>query len=678
MVLTHKTNSLKHTNDEIKKTKFEKFKDFVKEKSFLIAVPFVLTFYPMSVTTQETKINYEHEDVEKEVTVNINNNMKKAYSQYKNNKINERDYEIKLFKEVYSQLREDKDFPRVQLSVIVEKMKEELENSVEPQEVKRKVKSKRKTRNVPKVQEEEKQEKSESVLLYEEIETFELQQNLTFEKINNAFEKLIQAYNNKNIDIIEIEEFDMKLHNNEIEVNAALEFLFEQLSFIQEKAEKSIKEFKEKVDSCEVCSDKVGLKFLLDDLEKEHLFVRASYEGSVNRFIHKIDEVEVAEKEKRKETKEVEVTQEEKEQQKKLIEINNKLIEEHYAYIINFEKTKKEKKKPRVILTYDISAGKYANSIPSVSDKGVNTSNLGSVLGLSLITRSGFGFNLVGGYSGEYTDFVNSVNNLRDSKKEAIAFNITDNHLAKMMGGFSYNMENFSISVLGGYKLGNTKGHYPVIGGSIDLTENQFSRLQYEIPLFFKEGQVMNISLEHISQYLFVSSNVNYSKQSSVENTERGNVITNVYPILNTHNIIGGGFLPFEIGTSTFSPILLLAGNYTSMDSNNLQKIGAWSIGPGLGLNVMKNENPIMSLGYAIGIGKYNMKYTDLEGINSFNYNSSYLTHNLFVRINAPLSDKFSIYSDFNFSRGDAKGIEGIRGPIRDYSSFLLFFKYTY
>jgi len=78
-----------------------------------------------------------------------------------------------------------------------------------------------------------------------------------------------------------------------------------------------------------------------------------------------------------------------------------------------------------------------------------------------------------------------------------------------------------------------------------------------------------------------------------------------------------------------------------------------------------------------MGVAK-GMEYTDFEGINSYKLKSFYSNHNVLIRLYAPITENLNVNSEFTFIKSDAKGTEGIKSPMNDYSRFLLLLTYVY
>jgi hypothetical protein len=651
MLLTHNVKELKN-NTEFKKSKFEKIKDFVKRKSLLLAVPAVLVF-STPMFAQETKVSYEEEQKEKEVTVNVNKDIKDAYAKYKDNKISMDELRVIVFKQVYSQLRET-DFPRIQLSNVVDDLIEKLD-SMEPELLSPVKKTTPPVKSPIKARAEKTGEVSVSEVIGEIIDRKEEEKEVEEEKqkaeeqekAEEQVEKVKEAKevkSEKNLTEI-LKEAEETFVRKDISEEVVVEEQVKEEQVEQEKAEQEKAE-QEKVEVEEQVKEKV------EEKEKEKVVVKPKTEEELDDIEGILDQIE----------------------------------SRHQFFISQSTLKQKPENKYSWVFDFELKGEKMSNSLPSVDNRGVEKTLLGSDATIKLITPSGIGFNLTAGYSGEFVDFINNIHNTRDLNVKNEKYNDFKNHLAKMLLGLSYNTKDFSMSLMGGYKLGklyssNVLGrdkHYPFIQGDLILKQNQFTRLKFEVPFLFNEGQNLITSLDHISKYLFISSNLNFSKESSIMTTSNNNTIRNTYPMLNTQNFLGAGFYSFNLPKSNITPILFLVGNYTGMNADNLQKVKAWSLGPGIGATISYNDSPIMGVGYGYGMGKYFSKYTDLEGVNSFNLNSSYSTHNMLIRFYIPVSDNLNIYSEFNFLKGDAKGDNGIRSPMNDYSKFLLFFNYNF
>lgn len=721
MVLTHNVEKIEITKD--KKTNFERFKDFVKDKAFLVAVPFVLTF-TTPVYAEEKIINDGAEEVEKVLDIKINSNMRESYLDFKEGKIDKKQLEVKIFNELYKQVKEQ-NFDSTKLAHSVQELIGQLSTMKLEREVKTKVNPKKKKvkktekkveepkpvavdvnadtemKSIPQFDEREAVEhfsKSQakleeiareneiiddeeddevitsSVPLYEAVDNFEFDFDQSIRKISNALGQFLEQYQNEKYETIKIDDYMLEAKNNEEGALLIAHFLVKEIVSFEEKINNGSKRLLSKIDRCDVCTDRYALKSKITDLvdeisSRKEEFVAAIHKTGINFDGTKKAVVDATKKEE-------------------IIDEDKKLEMEYEAKLeeVRLANTKKDEDKIKWKFTSEVDVKKQAATIPSSDNRGIVNETININVGNSIIGTSGVGLDLVTGYSAELVSFMNNINDTRDSDIIGSKYYAPDNHLARMLLGLSYNSEEITLSLMGGYKLGKLytsnvlgrDGYYPIIAGGLESTKDQFTKLKFEIPVLFNVGQNMNVSLEHFSKYIFINSNVDFSRQSSIWVTENDNTVRDTFNILNNQNFVGVTLYPFKVEDTTISPTLFVMGGYNGLNADNLQKVQSWNLGPGLGLNALYKDKPLLVLGYGYGMGKYDAKYTDFEGVNSYKIKSFYSTHNVLIRLHAPITDDLNLNSEFTFVKGDAKGAEGIKSPLNDYSRFLLLLTYVY
>lgn len=698
------THNVKNTNisESITKTKFDRFKDYVKKKAMLVAFPVVLTF-AVPTYAQELTINYEHENVDKEVEVKVTKKMKEIYINYENKKIDETKLKAQLFREVYAQLKNDKEFPVTKLSDVVNELTFELsEMDLKPKKVKKKITPKvneekkeegisqeekdnlTKTieeksieHTIPKGKEQEfvenfsknlnkleeiarefSQEKTiNSTYLYENIDTLEYDVNNRLMKLNTAVEQLLSQVEMNQVEIITIDEPKIEAKKSEGGIKIIANTLNNEINILEKEVKEKTEILMSEIDLCETCTDKVALKNIILDMNSEISNKKIAYNNMLNKHLETENTFEKYKKEMEKVTE------------------------------IAVEKYEKEKeKKTKWKFTIDGDALVQKNSVPSLEDNGISNSILSSNLGIKLITKSGFGIEFIGGYSGEIVYLTDEIKETRDSDSITSKTYSADNHLGKMLLGLSYNNEDISIALMGGYKLGklnadnklNRDEYYPIVTFNLESSNKNYTKLKVEVPVLFNEGQNLLGTFDHSSKYIVTSLNAQYSRQSTIERTDNDNVLRNIYQILNSQNFLGVNLYNFKVQDGFVAPTLFLVGNVNYLNAEGLQTITNWSLGPGLGLNYIYKDNPILSLGYGYGMGKSKVSFTDLEGQNSYILRSPYSTHNMFIRLNAPISERINLGSEFMYVKGDGKGKEGIESTMADYMKFLIMFNYNY
>jgi hypothetical protein len=714
MVLTHKTENIEISKD--KKTKFERFKDYIKQKAFIVAVPLVLTF-TTPVQAEENYVYSGTEETEKEIEIKINSNMKNAYLDYKEGKIDMEKLEVKIFKELYTQVKE-KDFPSTQLAHAVEELIGQLSGMNLEREVKQKKVFKNKKVKKPQIKVEKPKSITEeiktipsgeeqkavqhfaegisqleqiarenenenenydeevitnSVPLYEAVDNFELNFDKRIKKISNAVGQLVEQYKNEKYETIRIDDYMLEAKNDKNGAIWISNLLLKEIEKLEEETSKESKLLLSKIDKCEVCTDTYPLKETISDLVSELSSRKNDFTSEINKSGINFDEKE-----------EVKLVKEEEISEDKKLEME---YEKKLEQIRKLNQKSKLNDKVRWKFTSEIDVKKQAHNVPSSENRGIVNETINVNVGNSIIGKSGIGLDLVTGYSAELVSFMNNIHDTRDTDIVGSKYYAPDNHLARMLLGLSYNSEEISLSLMGGYKLGKLytsnvlgrDGYYPIVAGGLKSTKDQFTKLKFEIPVLFNVGQNMNVSLEHFSKYIFINSNVDFSRQSSIWVTENDNTVKDTFNVLNNQNFVGVTLYPFQIGNdTTISPTLFAVGSYNMLNANNLQKVQSWNIGPGIGLNALYKGQPLMVLGYGYGMGKYDAKYTDFEGVNSYKLKSFYSTHNVLIRLHAPITENLNINSEFTFVKGDAQGIEGIKSPMNDYSRFLLLLTYVY